>query len=108
MLSVYFSLDGTRFVTAGTDGTARVWRSDGTGEPIVLKGHEGKVIDAFFSPDGKHVVTAGADGTTRIWRITWPDLLEVLRSATTACLTILQRRMYLGGTSCRKDSMGSL
>ena len=50
-----FSPDGTRVVTASEDNTARVWRADGTGEPVVLKGHESGVQSAAFSPDGMRV-----------------------------------------------------
>ena len=32
--------------------TVRVWRADGSGEPRVLRGHEGTVTAAGFSPDG--------------------------------------------------------
>ena len=63
-----FSPDGSRIVTASEDGTARVWRADGTGEPVVLKGHEGGVNSAAFSPDGARIVTASRDNTARVWR----------------------------------------
>lgn len=62
-----FNRDGTRVVTASRDGTARVWRADGTGEPTVLEGHGGEVLVAAFSPLGRRVVTASADRTARLW-----------------------------------------
>ena len=36
--SAAYSPDGQFIVTASNDATARVWRADGTGEPVVLKG----------------------------------------------------------------------
>lgn len=30
--------------------------------PLVLKGHEGRVMDIIFTPEGKHLVSASADG----------------------------------------------
>jgi WD40 repeat protein len=71
--SVYearFSPDGSRVLTASSDGTARIWRTDGKGEPLILKGHDEDeaVFSATFSPDGSLVLTASRDGTTRIWR----------------------------------------
>jgi WD40 repeat protein len=63
-----FSPDGGRVLTASLDGTARVWKADGSGEPIVLRGHGGEVDAAAFSPDGTHVATTSSDGTVRIWR----------------------------------------
>ena len=66
-----FSPDGSRVVTASDnlDGTARVWRTDGTGEPIVLRGgHNDDRYTPAFSPDGARVVTASDDSTARVWR----------------------------------------
>jgi WD40 repeat protein len=44
-----------------------VWSADGTGEPLVLRGHEDRVRSAVFSPDGKRIVTASYDRTARVW-----------------------------------------
>ncbi|QRK12260.1 CHAT domain-containing protein [Archangium violaceum] len=72
------SADGRWVVTASRDGTARVWRADGTGVPRVLEGHGGEVLTAAFSPDGRRVVTASADRTARVWWVeggAGPELL---------------------------------
>ena len=55
-------------LTASRDGTVRVWRTEGTSEPLVLRGHEGRVERAIFSADGQRVLTASEDGTARVWR----------------------------------------
>lgn len=66
--SASFSPDGKRVVTASEDHTARVWRSDGLGEAVVLTGHTALVRLAVFSPDGLRVLTASDDGTARLWQ----------------------------------------
>ncbi|WP_437595010.1 nSTAND1 domain-containing NTPase [Sorangium sp. So ce1000] len=65
--SARYSPDGKRIVTASNDSTARVWNADGTGEPVVLRGHKEEVWSAVFSPDGKRIVTASFDRTARVW-----------------------------------------
>ena len=65
--SAAFSPDGLRAVSAGTDGTVRVWDWAGGKEPLVLRGHQGPVNSAAFSPDGRYVVSAGSDGAVRVW-----------------------------------------
>ncbi|MFL6585077.1 MAG: hypothetical protein ACJ8KU_11240 [Chthoniobacterales bacterium] len=62
-----FSPDGNVIVTAGADGTARVWDSTSRKEVATLKKHEGAVTSARFSADGKLLVTTGADGTIVVW-----------------------------------------
>jgi WD40 repeat protein/serine/threonine protein kinase len=93
--TVAFSPDGDRVLAGADDGTVRIWRLDGGDEPIELSGHIGPVTGAAFSPDGRRVATASIDGTVRIWRVTWPDLLEYVRSNLRACLTAGQRMHYL-------------
>jgi WD40 repeat protein len=58
-----WSPDGRRVVTASEDKTAWVWNADGTGEPVVLRGHGGAVESAAFSPDGGCVLTASDNST---------------------------------------------
>ena len=67
--SVAYSPDGSRIVTASSDGTARLF--DGrSGEPLrVLRGHDGDVNAAVFTPDGRRVLTGSADGTARLFDV---------------------------------------
>ncbi len=91
--------------TVPSDNAARVWRADGAGEPVVLRAHLDKkrmlpntgisVTSAAFSPEGTRVVTESYDNTVRVWRVGWKEVLTYLRSKTSACLTVPQRRQYL-------------
>jgi WD40 repeat protein/serine/threonine protein kinase len=64
--SVAFSKDGKRLVTANAR-TIRCWNLAGSGEKIVLAGHDGGVPDLAFSPDDKLLASAGKDGLVKIW-----------------------------------------
>ncbi|HVM51376.1 MAG TPA: protein kinase [Candidatus Acidoferrum sp.] len=67
VVSVEFSPDGQRLVTASLDGTARVWDAN-TGAPLTPSlQHTNYVACASFSPDGRRIVTASFDHTARIW-----------------------------------------
>jgi WD40 repeat protein len=63
-----FSPDGQAIATASRDGTARLWRRDGT--PLVnYVGHRAPVTHVAFSPNGRTIATASADGTARVWML---------------------------------------
>jgi len=60
-----------RFVTAGNDSMARLWRyaaGAATPEGAVLR-HDLRVRSAVFSPDGKLVLTASDDMKARLWDV---------------------------------------
>jgi WD40 repeat protein len=95
VLSVAFSPDGRRIVTASADFTAIVWDS-ATGRQLApaLK-HENQVRSAAFSPDGRWIVTASADKTARVWEAqSGEPLTPPLR-----CLTPLARAGFLADQS---------
>jgi WD40 repeat protein len=69
---------GTRAVTAGDDGTARIWDLSSRRVLHALRGRE-PVHAADLSNDATRVVTAGDDGTARIWDARTGREVRVLR-----------------------------
>jgi WD40 repeat protein len=65
--SVAFNETGTRVVSAGEDGTARVWDLRAGATPLVLSASGRPLFDAALDPSGRRIATAGADGTVRLW-----------------------------------------
>ena len=66
VFSVDASVDGTHVVSAGGEGTVRLWNlGDGTFEQ--LHSGVGRMVDAAFSPDGKWILAVGDDGLVRRW-----------------------------------------
>jgi WD40 repeat protein/serine/threonine protein kinase len=67
VVTVNFSPNGQRVVTASRDGTARIWNAF-NGEPLGQPmRHDAEVLWAQFNNDGSRIVTASVDGTARIW-----------------------------------------
>jgi WD40 repeat protein/DNA-binding SARP family transcriptional activator len=63
-----FDRDGRRVVSAGADGSARIWNVAG-GRPLRLvhPGRDALVLAASFSPDGSRVATTDFAGVVRVW-----------------------------------------
>ena len=64
-------------MSAGADGTIRIWSVDGD-PPVILRGHEGPVASARFDRSGERIVSAGQDGTVRVWSAAGGEALVVL------------------------------
>ena len=103
-----FSPDGQRVITAGRDGTARLWDLDRLDEqPIILRGN-GQRIDFFalFSPDGRRVVTddSGTNpvyGEVRLWLIRVDDLINLAGQTVSRNLTLEEWGRYFPGSPYR-------
>ncbi|GIK43685.1 MAG: hypothetical protein BroJett011_75180 [Chloroflexota bacterium] len=71
VLGITFNSDGTRLISTGFDGTARVWDISPAGakEWLALAGHTGDwdIRDVTFSPDGLRLATASPDLTAKVW-----------------------------------------
>jgi WD40 repeat protein/serine/threonine protein kinase len=77
---VAYSPDGKSLLSAGEDGTIRLWDPASGRELHVVKAHDSCTNDLAFSPDGLRVASTSCDGTTKIWdAATWQQLM-VLRS----------------------------
>ena len=75
--AVGISPDSRWLVTGSADKTARLWdlsAKDPAAKPVVLRGHDGKVIAVGISPDSRWLVT-GSDGrrTARRWDLMAKD-----------------------------------
>jgi len=66
VLACSMSANGQRMITAGNDGTARVWDEQGKCLHI-LQGHQDWVLACSMSANGQRMITAGDDGTARVW-----------------------------------------
>ncbi len=69
--SVRFSRDGSRIVTASTDGVARIWNTNTwqMEPPFVREDSPLGLTYAAFSDDGHKIVTTGNDFSAVIWDI---------------------------------------
>jgi WD40 repeat protein len=75
---------GTRLATAGKDGTACLWRLQGSAQGVSavlqhsLEGHTGPVTCLAWAPHGSLLLTCSSDRTARVWDTATGDCLHIL------------------------------
>src|SRR5207253_1258964 len=69
VLSLAFSLDGTRIVggVSGSHDGIKVWDAATGQETLTLRGHRAHVKSVAVSPDGKRIVSGSYDHTVKVW-----------------------------------------
>jgi WD40 repeat protein len=81
VMSMRFSGDGKKLVTASADGKIRIWSVPGWSLLETLSGHKGPVRCAEFSPNGSLVVSGGEDATVRVWSAGDGKLVQTLKES---------------------------
>lgn len=76
---LHFSPDSRQIMSSSNDNTAQIWIPFNTKKnPLILRGHEGWVLDARFIPGSNQVVTIGRDGSLRHWNISHPQATTII------------------------------
>jgi len=88
VLSMAFSRDSSKVVTACEDGKVRIFSTADWSLAHTLAGHDGPVRWAEFSPSGKWVASAGDDKTVRVWSVASGELLQTLKESQEEVLTV--------------------
>ena len=82
MTSLVATAGGTRVVSAGHDGSIRVW-DPATGECLrTIAGRSGWIHEVAVSPDGRYGVAAGRDASLRRFDLATGVAVDVLTGHT--------------------------
>jgi WD40 repeat protein len=76
VMGVCYTTDGKRAVSAGQDGTLRIWDMRTLKVVSILKGHDGAISSIAISADGQRAVSGGMDTKLYIWDLAAGTLIR--------------------------------
>lgn len=80
LMSLEFSPDSQRLVTASRDRSAIIWSVESGAPMAVFADSQSAVLaSASFDPSGTRVATGGSDGIIRVWDVSRGNVLAVFR-----------------------------
>lgn len=85
--SIVFAPNGSSFVTASDDNTARLWNTVTCQHKVSYLGHSDVINAVDISPDGKRIVTASDDKDIRLWNLHSGELIAMLEGHTEKVLS---------------------
>lgn len=74
------SADGRRLLSAGIDGSVRLWFPPERNTLLTLNGHDGPVYSTAFSPGGQRALSGGRDGLINLWDLNSGRLLKSIQA----------------------------
>jgi WD40 repeat protein len=75
VMGMAFTPDGKSGISAGTDGTVRVWDLESGKEQLKME-HKAAVNDLAVSPDGRRALSAGDDSRVKLWDLRTGKLIH--------------------------------
>ncbi len=79
VLSLRFTRDSQRLVSAGMDNVVKIWSVDGWRQVGAFEGHANSVNSISLSPDERVLATGSSDNTVRLWSFPAGELLHTLQ-----------------------------
>jgi WD40 repeat protein len=99
--AIALARDGKRLLTGSTDGSVKLWTTNG--RPLLTRRvvEKGWVNDARFSPDGRMIAVATDDGHVRVYDLSGSLLADqaVTKARATSALFSADGRLLAGGSS---------
>jgi WD40 repeat protein len=100
------ALPDGRLASAGDDGKIKLWRGDGTGEPVDLS-HGVRVDSLAVLADGR-LASGGDDGSIKLWLVDEGRLVAALCLRAGRNLTKDEWSRYMGSDTPRQPSRRDL